>query len=37
MVGAGVPKEDVFGAANKFALQAVAKKWGDEIKVEWVE
>jgi len=33
----GVPKEDVFGAANKFALQAVAKKWAADIKIEWIE
>jgi len=32
----GVPKELVFSAANKFALQEVAKKWADELKIEWV-
>ena len=33
----GVPKEQVFACANKFALVEVAKKWGDELKIEWVE
>jgi len=33
----GVPKEQVFGAANKFALMEVAKKWADTLKIEWVE
>ena len=32
----GVPKEQVFSAANKFALQEVANKWADELKIEWV-
>lgn len=32
----GVPKEQVFGASNKFALQAVAQKWADQLKIEWV-
>mmetsp|Transcript_2740 Transcript_2740/g.7602 ORF Transcript_2740/g.7602 Transcript_2740/m.7602 type:complete len:428 (-) Transcript_2740:405-1688(-) len=32
----GVPKEVVFGAPTKFALQEVAKKWGDELKVAFV-
>jgi len=31
----GVPKEEVFGAPSKFALQEVARKWGDELKIEW--
>ena len=33
----GVPKEQVFACANKFALVEVAKKWGDELKIQWVE
>ena len=32
----GVPKEQVFGAPSKFALQAVAQKWAEELKIEWV-
>jgi len=31
----GVPKDVVFGAPSKFALQEVAKKWGEELKIEW--
>ena len=31
-----VPSQ-VFGAANKFALMEVAKKWADTLKIEWVE
>jgi hypothetical protein len=33
----GVPKEQVSACANKFALVEVAKKWGEELKIEWVE
>ena len=33
----GVPKEQVFACANKFALIEVAKKWGPELKIEFVD
>lgn len=33
----GVPKEDVFRCANKFALVEVAKKWGEQLKIQWVD
>ena len=33
----GVPKEEVFACANKFALVEIAKKHADELKIEWVE
>jgi len=33
----GVPKEQVFACANKFALMEVAKKWGPELKIEWFD
>lgn len=32
----GVPKEQVFACANKFALIEVAKKWGPELKIEFI-
>jgi len=35
LVERGVPKEQVFGAANKYALIAVAKNWAETIKIEW--
>lgn len=35
MSSATVPCAQVFGAANKFALIVVAKKFADTIKVEW--
>jgi hypothetical protein len=33
----GVPKEQIFGCSNKVALMEVAKKWGDELKIQWTE
>ena len=33
----GVPNDQVFGCSNKFALMELAKKWGDELKIQWVE
>ena len=33
----GVPKEQVFACANKFALMEIAKTWGPELKIEWYD
>ena len=37
LIERGVPKEEVFGAPTKFALQEVAKKWDEVLKIEWTE